>query len=233
MSGPRLLWWADGTGQELVAGVGTRGRFLSIPKVSLTQALPPTPIGDQMRRTLSHDLDYTPPASDPIAELLEGFSRERYSSEAGADLAAAQYLTLVLLQLWRFARSDLVRLGGAPQGLSERFILLAGQRAREHWHVERYASELKVSRDRLGSAVKRATGLSPQAYIHRLLLREAMDLLSNTGTPVALVAFRLGFTDPAYFTRFFKRETGQNPGAYRKSKRKNKDENTSTFAAWP
>lgn len=137
------------------------------------------------------------------------------------------------MQLWRRARKDLVHLGGAPQGLSERFILLAAQRARDHLPVEDYARELKVSRDRLGSAVKRATGLSPRAYLHRLLLRDAMELLANTGSPVSQVAFRLGFVDPAYFTRFFKRETGQNPAAFRKSYRRREASEPQSFAAWP
>jgi AraC family transcriptional activator of pobA len=104
---------------------------------------------------------------------------------------------------------------------------------RDHRPVEDYARDLRVSRDRLGSAVKRATGLSPRAYLHRLLLRDAMELLANTGMPVSQVAFRLGFVDPAYFTRFFKRETGQNPGAFRRSHRRSDTTEPQSFAAWP
>ncbi|GAA3855832.1 AraC family transcriptional regulator [Celeribacter arenosi] len=232
-SGPRFFWWANGAGRELIAEVGARGMLLSIPEVSLMQALPTSLIGEQMQRTLSQDLDLAAEASGSAAEILNGFARERNSGEAGADIATSNYLSLLLLQLWRLARKDLVNLGGAPQGLSERFILMAAQRARENRPVEDYARDLKVSRDRLGSAVKRATGLSPQAYLHRLLIRDAMELLANTGMPVSQVAFRLGFVDPAYFTRFFKRETGQNPGAYRKSYRKKEDAQAQSFAAWP
>ncbi|MAC80938.1 MAG: AraC family transcriptional regulator [Rhodobacteraceae bacterium] len=231
-NGPRLFWWADGAGREMVAEAGARGTLLSIPEVALTQALPTSPISDQMQRTLSQDLDLAADSAGPVARLLEAFARERQSDEPGADIATSHYLTLLLLQLWRLARKDLVNLGGAPQGLSERFILLAAQHARDHRPVERYAADLKVSRDRLGSAVKRATGLSPRDYLHRLLLRDAMELLADTGMPVSQIAFRLGFVDPAYFTRFFKRGTGQNPGAFRNSARR-KDQSPQSFAAWP
>ena len=66
-----------------------------------------------------------------------------------------------------------------------------------------------------------------------LLLRDAMELLANTGMPVSQFAFRLGFVDPAYFTRFFKRETGQNPGAFRRSHRRSDTTEPQSFAAWP
>ena len=231
--GPRLLWWADGAGREMLASVGTRGTLLSVPAAILMQALPTTPIGEQMQRTLSQDLELSIETATPIAHLLAGYAQEKQSGEPGADLATQHYVALILLQLWRLARKDLVSLGGAPQGLSERFILMAGQRARDHLPVDAYARELQVSRDRLGSAVKRATGLSPRAYLHRLLLRDAMEMLANSGMPVSQVAFRLGFADPAYFTRFFKREIGQNPGAFRKSYRRRDLTGPQSFAEWP
>ncbi|WP_417208540.1 helix-turn-helix domain-containing protein [Antarctobacter sp.] len=232
-AGPRIVWCADGGGRELVAEVGTRGTLLSIPASALFQAMPTTPIGEQMQRTLSQDLDLAADLSGAMARPLQGFTRERQIGEPGAEIATSTYLTLLLLHLWRLARKDIVNLGGAPQGLSERFIVLAAQRARDHRPVEDYARDLNVSRDRLGSAVKRATGLSPRGYLHRLLLRDAMELLTNTGMPISQIAFRLGFADPAYFTRFFKREAGQNPGAFRKSYGRKENSEPSSFAAWP
>lgn len=232
-TGPQFVWWADGGGRDLIAEIGARGTLIAIPRTNLMQALPATPIGGQMQRTLSQDIQLAADTKSAAADLLRGFARERQADEPGADIAVSSYLTLLLLQFWRMARKDIVNHGGAPQGLSERFILLAAQRARDHRPVEEFARDLGVSRDRLGSAVKRATGLSPRAYLHRLLLRDAQELLANTGMPISQVAFRLGFADPAYFTRFFKRETGQNPGAFRKSHRRDSVAEPASFAAWP
>ncbi|MDN3721029.1 helix-turn-helix domain-containing protein [Roseibium salinum] len=139
----------------------------------------------------------------PFIALLEGLAGERQNTPPGSELAQVHYVGLLLLQVWRVLRLDLIAHGRAPQGLAERFIALAGQHVREHWSVGRYAGALRVTRDRLGSAVRRATGLSPQAYLHQGLIREACELLANTGMPVAQVAFRLGFSDAAYFNRFF------------------------------
>ncbi|MDK3075328.1 helix-turn-helix transcriptional regulator [Sedimentitalea sp. JM2-8] len=232
-AGPRILWWADGERRDLIVEIGARGTLVSIPETTLLQVLPVTPIGDQMQRTLSQNLELPTDALGAMTDLLAGFASERQGTDPGADIAAANYLALLVLQIWRMARKDLVHLGGAPQGLSERFVLLAAQRVRDHRLVDDYARDLKVSRNRLGSAVKRATGLSPRAYLHRLLVRDAMELLANTGMPVSQVAFRLGFADPAYFTRFFQRETGQNPGAFRRSFSKKPNVEFQSFAAWP
>ncbi len=230
---PRLLWWPVGSAAELLVDAGTRGSLLSIPRTTMLQALPIAPISQQMQRTLSQPVDLPAEKSIGVAALFSGLDREKRKSEAGSEIAILHYLSLLLLQLWRMARQDLVAPGGAPQGLSERFILLAAQYRRGHRAVADYASDLGVSRDRLGSAVRRATGISPQAYLHKLLVRDAAELLKNTGMPISQVAFRLGFADPAYFTRFFKRETGQSPGAYRKSTRRSANEGQVSFSAWP
>ncbi|WP_394182216.1 helix-turn-helix domain-containing protein [Yoonia maritima] len=230
--GPRLVWLSDG-GSELVVESGARGKLLSIPHVSLLQALPATPLGDQMRQTISRDLSAPLETTDRLSELIDGFANEKASGEPGSDIGQAHYLGLILVQIWRLARTDIVAQGRAPQGLAERFVLLASQRVREHWTIDRYAQALSVNRDRLGAAVKRSTGLSPQAYLHRALIREAMELLANTGATVAQIAFRLGFVDPAYFTRFFKRQVGENPGAFRQANRVKDDSSPQSFAAWP
>ena len=168
-----------------------------------------------------------------IEALVAGLEAERSGGEPGAEVAAGHFLSLLLVQIWRLARADLVAHGRAPMGLAERFVLLAGQRLREHLKVGDYARLLGVSRDRLGSAVQRATGHSPQGYLHLLLIREASELLASTGMPVGQVAFRLGFADPAYFTRFFTRHRGESPAQFRRAAKARRATGDQSYAAWP
>ena len=230
---PRLVWLRDGRGDELVADGGTRASVVSIPTLALMAALPATPLGEQMSRTLGQDLSYVLEPGGRIQMLVAGLRNERLAAEPGADVAVAHYLSLVLVGLWRLARADLVAHGRAPLGLAERFVLLASQRLREHLKVSAYARLLDVSRDRLGSAVQRATGLSPQTYLHHALMREASELLASTGIPVGNVAFRLGFSDPAYFTRFFIRHRGQSPLQFRRAAKARRASGDQSYAAWP
>ena len=48
----------------------------------------------------------------------------------------------------------------------------------------------------------------------RLIEETQRELLFTPGS-IKEVAFRLGFSDPAYFSRFFSRQTGMTPGAWR------------------
>ena len=50
---------------------------------------------------------------------------------------------------------------------------------------------------------------------HRNGILKAKELLRNTSDPVKNVALRVGFTNPAYFSRVFRNVTGTSPSAYR------------------
>lgn len=231
--GPRLLWLSDETTSELMVEGGARGMLVSVPDLALVRALPPTQLGDQIQRTLDQNLSLPFEPDSRLEVLVDELAAERSLAEPGTDVAQAHILSLILIAIWRLARVDIVTQGRAPQGLAERFIQLAAQHARAHWKVEDYAREMKVTRDRLGSAVRRATGLSPQAYLHRTLVNEASELLACTGMPVGQIAFRLGFGDPAYFTRFFTRAVGQTPRDYRRANDGRRPARDQSYAAWP
>ena len=61
-----------------------------------------------------------------------------------------------------------------------------------------------------------ATGLTPITYVQRLRNEDAKKRLERTDAPVDEISWRVGYEDPAFFRRLFKRTTGLAPGAYRK-----------------
>lgn len=61
-----------------------------------------------------------------------------------------------------------------------------------------------------------ATGLPPLEYVQRLRIEDAKRRLERTEAPVDEISWRVGYEDPAFFRRLFKRTTGMAPGAYRK-----------------
>ena len=67
----------------------------------------------------------------------------------------------------------------------------------------------------------------------RRRLLEAKRLLLFTIRSVEEIAYEIGFRDPAYFSRFFKRYMGEAPGAYRRLRRALERVRDDTFAAWP
>ena len=62
----------------------------------------------------------------------------------------------------------------------------------------------------------RATGHSPIAYVQQLRVQEAKLQLERSAMPIDEIAWRVGYEDPAFFRRLFKRITGLSPGAYRR-----------------
>ncbi|GAB2885112.1 helix-turn-helix transcriptional regulator [Streptomyces mayteni] len=77
------------------------------------------------------------------------------------------------------------------------------------------ARELSVSRDTLATQVRRLTGSTPSDYLTRYRLNRAKLLLARTDRPIAHVARAVGYPDPAYFTRTFRRRIGVSPTRFR------------------
>jgi transcriptional regulator GlxA family with amidase domain len=62
----------------------------------------------------------------------------------------------------------------------------------------------------------KATGITPMAYVQHLRVEEAKRRLERTEASVEEISWRVGYEDPAFFRRVFKRITRIGPGAYRK-----------------
>jgi len=104
--------------------------------------------------------------------------------------------------------------------LAERFRELVDQHYRENLRLQNYASMMAVSPTQLRAACAAATGLSPTKMIHARLITEAKRNLIFGDMSIEQIAYALGFTDTAYFTRFFRKEVGQSPSQFRIASRR-------------
>ena len=85
------------------------------------------------------------------------------------------------------------------------------------WHqTSTYAKALGLSEKTLNRATHAITALSAKAYLSQRIALEAKRLLAHTPWPIAQVADRLGFAEPSNFIKFFQREVGGSPGAFKK-----------------
>jgi AraC-like DNA-binding protein len=82
-----------------------------------------------------------------------------------------------------------------------------------------YAARVGYSPRSLNRACQEATGQSAKALIDARVALEAKRLLVHTELPAAAIGIRLGFTEPTNFGKFFTRETGRSPGAFRDQER--------------
>lgn len=75
---------------------------------------------------------------------------------------------------------------------------------------------VNLNRDYLNRIFKEETGYSLMEYIQYYRIIVAKKLLRETSLPVAEIGSQVGFDEPAYFTRAFRKWTEQTPGNYRK-----------------
>jgi AraC-like DNA-binding protein len=82
--------------------------------------------------------------------------------------------------------------------------------------VEELANHLNYSTSYLYSLFKEDTGYSPINYFNHLKIQEACKYLSFTDMSIKEISFELGFNDPFYFSRLFKKMMELSPTEYRK-----------------
>ncbi|MEL7534180.1 MAG: helix-turn-helix transcriptional regulator, partial [Bacteroidota bacterium] len=73
-----------------------------------------------------------------------------------------------------------------------------------------------LSATQLFRKMKALTGHPPMSFVRKIRLHKAKELLFSTELSVSEIAYDLGFSDPHYFSRAFKKEFGQSPSQVRK-----------------
>ena len=78
-----------------------------------------------------------------------------------------------------------------------------------------YANICYMSRSRFVHFFKEKMGESPYSYQLKIRIEHAKEILSATDCSIGECAATVGFNDPSYFSRIFRKITGQTPPQYR------------------
>lgn len=81
--------------------------------------------------------------------------------------------------------------------------------------ADRIAADLQISRSKLYSSCEKYLGMGVAAYVKKIRMEKAKELLIQTDLAVSQVAMTAGFSDYNYFCRIFKKENGLPARKYR------------------
>ncbi|MBD2750143.1 helix-turn-helix domain-containing protein [Microvirga sp. BT688] len=197
VSGTVVTLFESRLSQILTHMSGMRDVFRSVQLIGLQEH-------DELAQALAADM-----------ELLAA----EFAGQASGRLEAIEArLLLILIVVHRIQGSGQGTLYGPGQrarGHAWRFRELVEKNYRSHQPVEVYANRLGLTPPHLNRICREHFGDTALGMVHQRIILEAKRYLTFTTLTAKEIALALGFEDPAYFTRFFKRQTGVSPLAFR------------------
>lgn len=190
---------------------GTQGWVATLADDLVEQLL--SPAGDE-HRALARGGVF---AADDTLPLLMAQITTEFEGTAASRALLLQGLSAVLLGLAARAaqRAAPPQRDSPGSALLRRFEAEVDCHLLSHRSVAAHARALAVSPTHLSRVVRAATGQPASRLIEARLMREARRQLAYTSLPVTTIAYTLGFADPAYFSRVFRRVEGLSPRAFR------------------
>ncbi|MFT4233253.1 MAG: helix-turn-helix transcriptional regulator, partial [Leucobacter sp.] len=146
-------------------------------------------------------------ATSRLSMLFDALAR-------ASHIESTKHVAMALL--WEGLHNQNERSEGSGRSwLTREFLKQVLRAPDERLTVSACAAELGVTASYLAEQVSVDTGATPGSIIRRSIAREAQRLLSGTSSSAAQISSMLGFTEPSYFSRFFRREVGCSPSEYR------------------
>lgn len=84
------------------------------------------------------------------------------------------------------------------------------------WSIEQMAQYCNLSSDYMSHLFKEYLSLSPIQYLTRIRINKAKDLLLDESITIADIAYLVGYNDPLYFSRLFRKKEGVSPIQYKR-----------------
>ena len=158
--------------------------------------------------------------SQELQVIIEKLIGEFQSPGLAHKEMLSTYLKLMLIATTRVKNEMIDRQEEKSNGFSleSRFSELVERQFRKEHSVTSYADQLGVAPKSLSKRFAELKIEKPSQIIKNRLLLEAKRLLRYTDKSIKEICFELGFDDPGYFSRFFKKSTQLSPLEYKQSR---------------
>jgi AraC family transcriptional activator of pobA len=239
-----LIWVREGSGQHLLDGRpvpvvprtltligrgqvhvfecarGVRGAAVRFGEElvlggSAERATPGWLLAGRGGRSVAVPGDEVGPLEAVIAALGSESTRPPDPRSGELERHLVSVLLLWVERWYDAARTEHREADDAEVELHRRFAQLLERDFARHHDAAHYADALAVPPAALSRALSQVTGRPTKELVTDRVMLEAARLLRFTSLSVQEIAHRVGFDDPLYFSRAFKRRFGEAPMAYR------------------
>lgn len=155
---------------------------------------------------------------ETVTNQLNLISEELREKPYQYHISVHSRMELILVEINRskVARGDEI---WKPDALFLKFLELIRATFDSKYTLADYAQRLQTTEQKLNEQAKIHAGKTAQMVIYGLIASEAKRLLLYESLSVKEIAFQLGFSDPFYFSNFFKKHTGLSPKSFREAQR--------------
>ena len=154
-----------------------------------------------------------------LLDITEKMIKEYNNSGLFRTEILRRYFKIFLLYLTRELEGNFhVTIQSRNFELVQQFLSLLDKKFKTHKKVSDYARDLVVTPNYLNDVTKKITGYSAGHNIRQRVALEAKRLGVYSNTGMKEIAYDLGFSDSAHFSKFFKTVTGMNFTDFKKMK---------------
>lgn len=157
-------------------------------------------------------------ALTPFRKSFNDIHTEFNESRAGKDIIMEHLLYVLILQCYRYSNEQPVLKSGHNNHLYyfRKFQHLIKISRSPFTSLQEYADHLHITAKHLNRICRSLKQMSALQVVQVELILKAKAHLYHFDSNISEIAYELGFDDPSYFTRLFKKHTGLTPNEYRK-----------------
>ena len=156
------------------------------------------------------------PITGQLSHLLESLRREAETEGTGQALMLKARLCELLITIGRYA--SIFNCSGQVKAdsLIGPVIDYVLHHFNENISLTSLARQVKCSPEYLGKKFRKSVGLGVSDYLAYVRIDRARSMLEKESLTLSEIAYRLGFCDPAHFSKTFQKITGVLPSNFRK-----------------
>jgi AraC family transcriptional regulator, transcriptional activator of pobA len=161
----------------------------------------------------------TPAEFQKCEELAQAMLKEYSGRSRQKQKTLQSYLNIFLYHcqdlFYQFKRADADAGLAATLSLFQQFKLLVEKKYKDTKNVSEYAALLLTNPRTINEVCKKHGGCNALRFIHNRVLLEAKRLLGHSSFSINGIAYLLGFSESAQFSKLFKQHTGLSPNDWR------------------